>query len=74
MRVGDLLVAGDVGPGQRILDPGEVEGLERVADPDRLVGGAEALAEMVGAERDLVADRLADGAGDLDAELDARPR
>jgi len=64
-------VAGDVAPGHHVLDPGEVVGLQRLADADRLVGGDIALAEMIGAERDLVADRRAHGGRDLGGECHA---
>ncbi len=78
-RVRHLPVTCDVGPGQHVLDPRKVERLDRPADPDRLVGGDEALAEMVGAERDprphLRAHRPADLAHQLEPTLgDPRAR
>ena len=43
----------------RIFHPGEIVLFERLAEPDHLVGGQIALAEMIDAELHVVADRRA---------------
>ena len=67
--IGNPLVAGDVGPGQYVLDPGKIELLDRMADPDRLVDRDEPLAEMVGAQRHLRANLLTHRAADIANQL-----